>query len=53
MSRAGNAAVREDAMRGLEPRAPELEIPRPMGAGVGAPFPDLLRACLEAAGGSG
>ena len=24
-------------MRGPEPRAPELEIPRPLGAGVGAP----------------
>jgi len=36
VSRAGNAAVRENAMRGLEPRAPDLEIPRPLGAGVGA-----------------
>jgi len=25
-------------VRGLEPRAPELEIPRPQGAGVGASF---------------
>jgi hypothetical protein len=29
-------AVRVDAVRGLEPRAPELEIPRLFGAGVGA-----------------
>ena len=34
MSR-GNSAAGEHAVRGLEPRAPELEIPRPMGAGVG------------------
>ena len=27
-------AVRGHAMRGPEPRAPELEIPRPMGAGT-------------------
>jgi hypothetical protein len=32
----GNSAVRENAMRGPEPRALELEIPRPLGAGVGA-----------------
>jgi hypothetical protein len=31
----GENAVRVDAVRGLEPRAPELEIPRPLGAGVG------------------
>jgi len=30
-------------VRGLEPRAPELEIPRPMGAGVGASFLHTLR----------
>ena len=36
MSRAGNAAVRENAVKGPEPRVPELEIPRPLGAGVGA-----------------
>ncbi|MCC6050737.1 MAG: hypothetical protein LM580_08515, partial [Thermofilum sp.] len=37
VSRVGNAAVREHAMRGPEaPRAPEQEIPRPLGAGVGA-----------------
>ena len=29
-------AVRENAMKGPEPRAPELESPRPQGAGVGA-----------------
>ena len=29
-------------MRGLEPRAPELESPRPLGAGVGAPFSGLV-----------
>ena len=34
MSRVENAAG-EHAVRGLEPRAPELEIPRPMGARVG------------------
>jgi ribosomal protein S27AE len=28
-------------MKGPEPRAPELEIPRPSGAGVGAQFPGL------------
>ena len=37
MSRAGSRAV-SNAVRGLEPRAPEHEIPRPMGAGVGASF---------------
>ena len=31
-------------MRGLEPRAPELDIPRPMGAGVGARLPYLWGA---------
>ncbi|MCC6051313.1 MAG: hypothetical protein LM580_11425 [Thermofilum sp.] len=57
MSRAGNAAVRENAMRGPEPRAPELEIPRPQGAGVGAPFSGLssslafeLGVCPECGG---
>jgi hypothetical protein len=35
VSRVENA-VRAHAVRGLEPRAPELEIPRPTGAGVGA-----------------
>ena len=34
MSR-GNNAAGEHAVRGLEPRAPELEIPRPSGAGLG------------------
>jgi hypothetical protein len=28
-------AVRVDAVKGSQPRAPELEIPRPLGAGVG------------------
>ena len=31
----GNNAAEELAVRGSEPRAPELESPRPMGAGVG------------------
>jgi len=35
VSRVENA-VRVDAVKGLEPRAPELEIPRLFGAGVGA-----------------
>gem|GEM_PF-569871 len=34
MSRVENA-VRVDAVKGSQPRAPELEIPRPLGAGVG------------------
>jgi hypothetical protein len=44
-------------MRGPEPRAPELEIPRPQGAGVGAPFSGLssslafeLGVCPECGG---
>jgi len=32
----GENAVRVDAVKEPEPRAPELEIPRPLGAGVGA-----------------
>ena len=47
MSR-GNSAVREHAVRGLEPRAPEHEIPRLFGAGVGASFLHA-RALREAA----
>jgi hypothetical protein len=35
VSRVENA-VRVDAVKESEPRTPELEIPRPMGAGVGA-----------------
>jgi len=52
VSRAGNAAVRENAMRGPEaPRALELEIPRPMGAGVGAPSLAFeLGVCPECGG---
>jgi len=53
VSRAGNAAVRENAMRGPAPRAPELEIPRPMGAGVGALSSSLvfeLGVCPECGG---
>ena len=38
--RAGGSAVSQ-TLRRLEPRAPELEIPRPMGAGVGARLPYL------------
>ena len=35
VSRGNRAAVRADAVRGPEaPRTPELEIPRPMGAGT-------------------
>ncbi|MCC6065872.1 MAG: hypothetical protein LM576_07815 [Thermofilum sp.] len=57
MHRAENA-VRGNAMKGPEPRAPELEIPRPpAGAGVGAPFPGLssslvfeLGVCPECGG---
>ena len=33
MAREGERAV-ASAVRGLEPRAPELEIPRPLGVGV-------------------
>ena len=58
VSRVENAAVRENAVRGLEPRAPELESPRPSaGAGVGAPFSGLssslvfeLGVCPECGG---
>ncbi len=53
----GENAVRENAMRGPQPRALELEIPRPMGAGVGAPFLGLssslafeLGVCPECGG---
>ena len=53
----GNSAVREDAMKGPQPRAPELESPRPMGAGVGAQFSGLssslafeLGVCPECGG---
>jgi hypothetical protein len=43
VSRAGSSAV-SNAVRGLEPRAPEHEIPRPSaGAGVGAGFLHALR----------
>jgi transcription initiation factor TFIIIB Brf1 subunit/transcription initiation factor TFIIB len=56
VNRAENA-VREHAVRGLESRAPEPEIPRPMGAGVGARFPGLssslvfeLGVCPECGG---
>jgi hypothetical protein len=34
----GNNAAGAQAVKGLEPRAPEHESPRPMGAGVGAGF---------------
>jgi hypothetical protein len=34
----GENAVREQAVKGPQPRAPELESPRPQGAGVGAQF---------------
>jgi hypothetical protein len=38
-------------MRGPEPRAPELEIPHPLGAGVGAPSlafePGVCPECLS------
>jgi len=44
-------------MKGPQPRAPEQEIPRPQGAGVGAPFPGLssslafeLGVCPECGG---
>jgi len=47
VSRAGSSAV-SNAVRGLEPRAPELEIPRLFGAGVGASFLHA-RALREAA----
>jgi hypothetical protein len=43
-------AVRVDAVRGLEPRAPELESPRLFGAGVGAGSLNLafeLNICPE------
>jgi len=46
-------AVREQAVRGPEPRAPELEIPRPLGAGVGALSSSLvfeLGVCPECGG---
>jgi len=53
VNRAENA-VREQAVRGPEaPRAPEREIPRPMGAGVGAPPSSLafeLGVCPECGG---
>ncbi|MCC6051173.1 MAG: hypothetical protein LM580_10720 [Thermofilum sp.] len=57
MHRAENA-VRGHAVRGPEaPRAPELESPRPSGAGVGAPFSGLssslvfeLGVCPECGG---
>ena len=35
MNRVETSAVVVHAVKGLEPRAPELEIPRPSGAGVG------------------
>ena len=46
----GNSAAGAQAVRGLEPRAPELEIPRLLGAGVGAGSLDLafeLNICPE------
>ena len=42
MSRAGSSAV-SNAVKEPEPRAPELEIPRLFGAGVGAGFLHALR----------
>jgi hypothetical protein len=49
----GENAVRVDAVRGLAPRAPELDIPRPSGAGVGALSSSLvfeLGVCPECGG---
>jgi uncharacterized Zn finger protein (UPF0148 family) len=50
----GNGAAVSNAVKGSEPRAPELDIPRPSaGAGVGAPFSDLvfeLGVCPECGG---
>ena len=46
MSRAGSSAV-SSALKGSEPRIPELEIPRPMGAGVGVKGSIELRAARE------
>ena len=46
MNRAGASAVVVHAVKGLEPRAPELEIPRPLGAGVGVCFLDF-QLCSE------
>jgi len=40
-------AVRVDAVKGSEPRIPELEIPRPMGAGVGVKGSVELRAARK------
>jgi len=46
VNRVETSSVVVYAVKGLEPRAPELEIPRPLGAGVGVCFLDF-QLCSE------
>jgi len=46
VNRVETSAVVLHAVKGLEPRAPELENPRPLGAGVGVCFLDF-QLCSE------